>query len=80
MLQFNLKNSLTQREKNWSEESVLFKKIGEQQVELDFLKDCQKKVGVLEKRKLVDPGHKKLSIMKQLKLLGVARSSYILQG
>ena len=25
-------------------ESVLFKKIGEQQVELDFLKDCQKKL------------------------------------
>ncbi len=25
-------------------ESVLFKKIGEQQVELDYLKDCQKKL------------------------------------
>ena len=40
-------------------ESTLYKKIGEQQVEIDFLKDCQKKVGILEKRKLVDPGHKK---------------------
>ena len=35
-----------------------------------------KKVGVLEKRKLVDPGHKKLSIKKQLETLGLSRSTY----
>ena len=35
-----------------------------------------KKVGILEKRKLVNPGHKKLSINKQMKILNLPKSSY----
>jgi putative transposase len=47
-------------------------------VELDWLKKKISKVGVMKKRKEVEPGNPRISLSRQCELLGLNRSSYII--
>ncbi len=53
----------------------LYKQIGQLKVELDWLKKNLKNC-VDKRKKLVDSGHKKISITRQCQLLGLPRSSF----
>ena len=54
----------------------LYKQIGQQKVELDWLKKKNLHCSVKQKRSYIDPEDSNFSIARQCNLLGLARSSY----
>jgi putative transposase len=66
------------RKQEQSEEALiasLYQQIGQLKVQVDWLEKNQN-FSVEEKRALIDPTHRELSIRQQCKLLGLTRSSY----
>ncbi len=59
-------------------EAELYQKIGQLQVELEWLKKNLNHFPE-EKRGLVEPDHPRISIVRQCKLLGISRSGYYYQ-
>ena len=68
----NKKSEETRKQEE--EKDSLLKTIGEQKVEIDFLKKVQADIRL--RSNLVEPAYKFLSISRQCKLLGISRSQY----
>ena len=68
----NKKSEETRKQEE--EKDSLLKTIGEQKVEIDFLKKVQADIRL--RSNLVEPAYKVLSISRQCKLLGISRSQY----
>ena len=67
--------------KNKEEEALkaaLYQQVGQLKVELDWLKK-KWALPIAEKRRLLEPGHPRLSLRRQFTLLGWARSSFYYQ-
>ena len=56
------------------EKEFLYAQIGQQKVEIEFLKKMEAIAGLKEKRKMIDSGDKNLSINKQCELMEIHRS------
>ncbi|MFD2968780.1 hypothetical protein [Sphingobacterium bambusae] len=63
-------------EQDVSKEKELYSKIGKLQIQVDFLKKSLGKMSMEEKRRLVCPSEKKISVSEQCKLIGLPRSNY----
>ncbi|MGH3598552.1 MAG: IS3 family transposase [Mycobacterium sp.] len=57
-------------------EKELFEEIGRLKMELEWLKKKLASSSVKERRRMIEPSHPKLPIMRQCELLGLARASY----
>jgi hypothetical protein len=68
-------DSKRQEAKDDSKDKILYSKIGELQIEIDFLKKSWGNE-YDQKRELIFPTYTKLSIVKQCKSLGLQKSSY----
>jgi putative transposase len=57
-------------------EKELFEEIGRLKMELEWLKKKSARLGVEERRRMIEPDHPTLSVTRQCALLGLPRSSY----
>ena len=57
-------------------EKELFEEIGRLKMELEWLKKKSARLGIEERRRMIEPDHPTLPIVRQCELLGLARASY----